>query len=691
MTHRITEHPVINIPENRDKVSFTCNGLDYSGYKGEPVASALIANGIKILSRHPRDHAAKGIYCANGQCSHCTVLINGKPQKSCMISLEDNMKIQLLDKLPDLPDEDDVYHGESQYEFACDVLVIGAGPSGLTGALESADLGFSVIIAEDKDQLGGKLLLQTHKFFGSVEDCYAGTRGIDIAGILSHKVFHHENIRVLLNSPVVAVYKDRFAGVFIDNKRYGRISFQGLFISAGAREKSLIFPGNDLPGVYGAGAFQTLVNRDLVKSSDRIFVVGSGNVGLIAAYHALQAGIEVAGICDLLPQVSGYKVHADKIKRLGVPVFLKHSILSAEGQDILEKVIIAEVDDENRPVLHTAKSFNVDTLLVAAGLIPIDEYYEMAKSYCFPVVKAGDAGEIAEASSAMFGGRVAAGELARKLGKTIPFQKEFTQKAELLKSKPGKVFPDQTIKLTDSFQPLIRCAQEIPCNPCVSSCPVNAIRLKPVRNDLMDIPEYTEGCTGCGQCVSICPGLAIILARKSGENEAEIILPFELIPCFNLGDTIPLTDKDGNDVCKGKVIRIRKDKKTKTRLIHVLAPDKFALDIAGIRVQDPTVSSFISDPAPEYFPDDALVCQCERVTAGELIQFIREHQIRDMNQLKILRAGMGACGGKNCTSHYPVLFKKAGIDINDVTPGRYRPLSVEVPLKSIVNEEDDRL
>jgi sarcosine oxidase, subunit alpha len=688
MTHRITRHPVLDINSVKDAIPFTCDGNLFYGIRGEPVASALIANGVKILSRHPKDHASKGIYCANGQCSHCTVLINGKPMKSCVTPLEVNMHIRILDDLPEIPLDSEPYHGKSQEEFECDILIVGGGPSGLTGAMECADMGYSVIIAEDKEKLGGKLLLQTHKFFGSVEDCYAGTRGIDIARNFSEKVLHHPHINVLMNTPVIAIYKDRYAGVFINNKRYGRISFRGLFICAGAREKSLVFPGNDLPGVYGAGAFQTLVNRDLVKSSDRIFVVGSGNVGLIAAYHALQADIDVAGICDILPQVSGYKVHADKIKRMGVPVLLNHTILSAEGKEVLEKITITDVDDQFKPLLHSAKTFNVDTLLIAAGLTPIDEYYDVADSYGFPVVKAGDAGEIAEASSAMFGGRVAAQELAGKLGKSIRVNKAFYKKAELLKKKPGKIWPIGRVELNWNFQPVIRCEQEIPCNPCVTSCPVNAIRLKPVRNDLMDIPEYTGGCTGCGKCVSICPGLAIVLMRRMNEQEAEIILPYEFIPDFKPGESIPLSDCDGKDLCEGNVLKIRKDKKTKTHLIHVVVPVNKAVRIAGIRIQKPDVSAYHSEPSPTHFPDEALVCQCERVTAGELIRFIREHHVRDMNQLKVLRAGMGACGGKNCTIHYPALFRKAGVDLKQVTPSRYRPLSVEIPLKSIINEED---
>jgi len=91
--------------------------------------------------------------------------------------------------------------------------------------------------------------------------------------------------------------------------------------------------------VYGAGAFQTLVNRDLIKPTDKLFIVGGGNVGLIGAYHALQAGVDVIGIVEALPFVGGYKVHLDKIKRLGIPVYTSHTVLRAEGNNHLERVM----------------------------------------------------------------------------------------------------------------------------------------------------------------------------------------------------------------------------------------------------------------------------------------------------------------------------------------------------------------
>ncbi|MCF7832197.1 MAG: FAD-dependent oxidoreductase [Candidatus Marinimicrobia bacterium] len=681
----IKQHPVLTV-EDKKHVIFSYNGQNYFGVKDEPVSSALIANNIHIFSLHHKNDAAQGIFCANGQCSHCTVLINGIPRKSCITPLEKNMDVRLLEGLPELPAADEAPGQSLDIQHQCDVLVIGGGPSGLTAALELANAGFNVIIADDKAHLGGKLLLQTHKFFGSKADCYAGTRGHEIAVILEEQVREHKNITVMTDTMVAGIYKDSKAGLFVNNKNYEIVSFRGLIISAGARERSLVFPGNHLPGIYGAGAFQTLVNRDLVRSSEEIFIVGSGNVGLIAAYHALQAGIAVKGICDILPEPGGYKVHADKIQRMGVPLYMKHTILHAEGEDKLNRVTIAEVDDQWWPILSTAKTFEVDTLLVAVGLASIDSFYDMANAFGFPVVKAGDADEIAEASSAMFGGRIAGLTLAKKLGKDIEIDESFYEKAKILKSHPGKVYPKNTITLTDRFQPVIHCLQEIPCNPCETICPVHAISLHPRKGNIMDIPEYTGGCTGCMKCVTICPGLAISLARKNDEEFAEIVLPYEFIVDFKIGDTLALMDIDGKYLENGEVKKIRFDKKTRTTLLTLKVSLKFARDIAGIRVQKESVVSSLPEASFAYLPDEAIVCRCEMVNIKEVKDYIIEHDVRDINQLKNIRVGMGSCGGKNCSLLLPKIFRELNIPFEEVTLSTSRPLSIEIPLHSLINE-----
>ena len=684
---RVIRHPVLKTDLNRKSVDFLFNGEKLSGFENEPVSSALFANNIKVFSIHEVEDAPQGIFCANGQCSHCTLIINGVPLKSCITPLKEGMDVRTLVHHPELPKSDEEFGHFELKEMKCDVLIAGGGPSGLTSAIELAKLGFEIILVDDKEKLGGKLLLQTHKFFGSIEDCYAGTRGIDIAKILEKEIRSYSNVKIFTNSSIVAIYKDKKAGLYIDYKNYAIVDFEGLIVSAGAREKNLIFPGNDLPGVYGAGAFQTLVNRDLVKASSRVFIIGSGNVGLIAAYHALQAGITAVGIAEVLNEVSGYKVHGDKIKRMGVPIYLKHTVLTAEGNGKVERVTIAEVDDNFNPLLETAKTFEVDTLLIAVGLSSIDEFYNTAVNYGFKVVKAGDADEIAEASSAMFGGRIAGLKLAKMLGKDIEIDEEYYKKAEILKSRPGKICSEPVTELSDRYIPILHCFQEIPCNPCISVCPSGAIKLKDALGSIMDLPYFDGECTRCGQCIAVCPGLAISVAKKLYGEFAEVVLPHEFIPNFSANEFITLTDTDGNYLEKGEVMKINYNKKYKTNLITLKVSIQNATKIAGIRIQDEDKTKQLPKAEYNYVPDNAIVCRCERVTVKQIVDFIKENDIKDANQLKQIRVGMGACGSRTCSVMLPRVFSAAGVNWYEVTQNTKRPLSVEIPMCVLANEQ----
>ncbi len=685
--HRITNHPILKIENNPKFINFRFNGEQLTGIENEPVSSALFANGIKEFSIHQVENAPQGIFCSNGQCSHCTLIINGIPLKSCITPLREDMDVRKLIHFPDLPKDDSEFIGFELKKFKCDILIAGGGPSGLTAAIELAKLGFEIILVDDKDKLGGKLLLQTHKFFGSIEDCYSGKRGIEIAEILEKEVRTFKNIKIFTNTTVAGLYKDKKAGLFINFKNYAIVDFDGIVISSGARERNVIFPGNDLPGVYGAGAFQTLVNRDLIKASDRIFIIGSGNVGLIASYHALQAGITAVGIADILNEVSGYKVHSDKIKRMGVPIYLNNTILTAEGDGKVERITIAEVDENFNPILETAKTFLVDTLLIAVGLTSIDEFYNTAVQFGITAVKTGDADEIAEASSAMFGGRIAGLQLAKKLGKNLSIDKSFYEKAEILKSKPGAIFQLTEKEISEEYTPIFHCNQEIPCNPCTSVCPSDAIRLNDKLGNIMDLPEFIGKCTKCGQCVAVCPGLAVTLTKKLYGDFAEVILPHEFKPDFNVNDFVPLTDIEGNYLEKGEVISINYNKRYKTYLISFKVLLQNAGKIAGIRVQNPEKTKPLEKPVFNYLPGNGIVCRCERVTVNKVVDFIKENDILDANQLKQIRVGMGACGSRTCSVLLPRVFKMAGTEWYEVAPATKRPLTIEIPMCSLVNEK----
>lgn len=684
---RIVKHPVLDINEGK-LVHFTFDGKSMHGYAGEMISSALFANGIRSFSVHHVGDAPQGIFCANGQCAQCTVIINGQPEKSCITPLEDNMIVETLVHYPTLPQDDFWEPASFPKELNCHVLIVGAGPSGLTAALELGDLGFDVILIDDKDRLGGKLVLQTHKFFGSVADCYAGTRGTDIALILEQEVLRHPQVTILPNSTVAGIYSDQKVGVYQNQEHYIHISFDALIVSTGARERSLIFPGNDLPGVYGAGAFQTLVNRDLVKSSERVLIVGCGNVGLIGAYHALQAGISVVGIIDIASKISGYKVHGDKIKRMGVPLYLNHTLVGVKGDGKVEEATIAQVDENYNPILETAQTFAVDTVLIAVGLSPAEEFYQAGIEGNFPVIKVGDALEIAEASSAMIGGRIGAREVAKLLGKEVDVPEEWLEKANILKSLPGETYVrSHKLPKEDGWEPILHCYEEIPCNPCTTVCAYDSIQLQGALGTIMDLPHFAGKCIGCGKCVLICPGLAITLVRKTKDpNHVEVMLPHEFNHSFKPGDKVTLRDRDGNTLGMGEVKSTRFNKKHRTHLLTLLVPHHLGTDVAGILVQDSDQIRPLPTTDFEHFGDNSIVCRCERISFGEIKDFVRENHVLDLNQLKLPRVAMGACGGKTCLDLLPRILTQLGVDKNQIRPATLRPLAVEIPMKALANQ-----
>jgi len=680
---RITKHPILSIPK-RKKVGFYWNKRRLQANAGEVISSALFANGIHVFGHHAKDGSAQGIFCANGQCAQCMVIANGIPVKSCMTRVEENMVVESLEGLPVLPGTMEERHFSPLEERETDVLIIGGGPAGLSAALAFGERGIDTLIVDDKDRLGGKLVLQTHKFFGSIEDCYAGTRGTDIAKILEENIQGYPSITVWLNSTTMYVFSDKKVGIVTNNTRYRIVNPKVVLNAAGAREKSLIFPGNTLPGVYGAGAFQTLVNRDLIKPSKRIFVVGGGNVGLIAAYHALQAGIDVVGIVEALPRCGGYQVHADKIRRLGVPIYTSHTIMSANGEEHVESITVCEIGGDFKRIPGTEKTYACDTVLIAVGLSPVNEFFEEAKQAGVTVFAAGDAREIAEASSAMFAGKIAGLEIARELGaEGIEIPSEWHEKAEILKGPPGPSEKPVYDPLPDrKITPVFHCAQEIPCNPCVSVCPKGVISIP--GDSLMGRPRIeNDQCIGCNKCVLVCPGLAITLVDyRRDANNPLVSLAYEL---YNYkvkeGDTILLTDYEGNPLQKAAVIEVVINKASrKTQIVKVRVAKGIARKVAGFRVQREEATLPMAKPFAERIPDDAIVCRCERVTAGEIRRWIRRG-IRDLNQIKaITRAGMGACGSKTCGDLIVQLFKDEGIPVEEVTPHTIRPLFIEAPL-----------
>jgi len=129
---------------------------------------------------------------------------------------------------------------------------------------------------------------------------------------------------------------------------------------------------------------------------------------------------------------------------------------------------------------------------------------------------------------------------------------------------------------------IIECFQNIPCNPCVTSCPTHAITME----DINDLPHIDEDkCTGCSICLSVCPGLAIFIIDETySDTEAIVKIPYEFLPLPQINKEVELTDREGNVVGKGKVIKIQNLNKEKRKVISLVVPKKLSMVVRGFKV-----------------------------------------------------------------------------------------------------------
>ncbi len=394
--------------------------------------------------------------------------VNGIPNvRTCIAPLKNDIKVEIQGKYANLPDAK--FKENPVKTIDIDILVVGAGPAGMCASIEAANQGAKVLLVDENPCVGGQLIKQTHKFFGSKHE-KAGTRGIQIAKDLENELKELEKkgeVTVLLDSTVIGYYEGKGKkykfGVL---KRYGyegilhEIDCKSVIFAVGAMENMLLFPGNDLPGVYGAGAVQTLMNVYGVKPGDKVIMVGAGNVGLIVSYQLLQAGIQVDRVVEAVPIIGGYHVHAAKLRRCGVPIYTSYSIKEVYGDGKVEGAVVVKLDKNWQPVKGSEEKVDCDTICLAVGLTPSTrllsqvgvemEFVPEAGGFVAlhnnsmqttvkGVYVAGDSSGIEEASTAMIEGKIAGVSAALQLSydkKAKTLKKQYIAELERLRDGP---------------------------------------------------------------------------------------------------------------------------------------------------------------------------------------------------------------------------------------------------------------
>ena len=146
-----------------------------------------------------------------------------------------------------------------------------------------------------------------------------------------------------------------------------------------------------------------------------------------------------------------------------------------------------------------------------------------------------------------------------------------------------KVIPDKK-RLAKGPVVIIECFQKIPCDPCAISCKLGVI--KPFK-DINDLPQVDfDKCTGCGICISSCPGLAIFVIDMNYSEEKSLIkLPHEMLPLPEKGENVYALDRAGSILGKVKVIKVLKIK-NKTNIISIEVPKSMVMKVRSIKVED---------------------------------------------------------------------------------------------------------
>lgn len=426
---RIWEHPIISFNRGR-KVKFKFNGLDVEAYEGESVVAALYALGINIFTKSVKLRRPRGAFCMIGKCSSCFTRVNGIPNtRSCIEPVREGLEVTLQEGLADIPltSSSTVNVGEEEVLEDVDVLVVGGGPAGLAATKTLAKHGLKVILVNEHFKLGGQLVKQTHKFFGSKE-LFGGLRGFQVGEELSSEISKYDNVRVFLKTSAYGIFRGGWVGLVGEDKLY-RVKPRYIIASTGASERYLSFPGNDLPGIMGAGGAQTLMNEYGIMPGEEAVVVGSGNVGVIVSYQLLQANVKVKAIVEILPQIGAWFVHAARVRRYGIPILTRHTVKAAWGVDRVEGATIVRVDEKFQPIPGTEREVSCDLLLIAVGLTPDSRLFAQAGAVMkwipelgglvpirtpyletsIPgVYVAGDASGIEEATTAIIEGEIAA-------------------------------------------------------------------------------------------------------------------------------------------------------------------------------------------------------------------------------------------------------------------------------------------
>ncbi|MEM6665867.1 MAG: sarcosine oxidase subunit alpha family protein [Pseudomonadota bacterium] len=407
-------------------VNFTFDGKPFQGFRGETLASALLASGVRRFGRSFKYHRPRGLFSAGPEepSALMTLRLGARREpntKATMIELFDGLAAQSQNRWPSLdldlmainqlggpllsagfyyktfmgptqkawmvyehfirraaglgkathlPDPDR-YERTHAY---CDVLIVGGGAAGLAAARAAAATGARVILADENARMGGALLAEAATINGMAARTWAETTATDLDDMA--------NVTVLPRTTVYGYYDDNQLGAVervadhvaappdgTPRQRHWTITAKRVVLATGALERPIVFAGNDTPGIMLADAGRTYLRRFGAAPGRRVALFATHDGAYRAARDAAEAGLEVTAIIDPRPTVSD--TLANLAMDAGAELVTGHAVTRAEGGKSLEKITVAPVDSLSGTTFGTGHPYHVDTLLVSGGHTPV--------------------------------------------------------------------------------------------------------------------------------------------------------------------------------------------------------------------------------------------------------------------------------------------------------------------------------
>lgn len=260
------------------------------------------------------------------------------------------------------------------------LVVIGGGPAGLAAAIAAKKAGLDdIVILERGERLGGILNQCIHNGFG-LHTFHEELTGPEYAQRFIDEV-KDLGIDCLLNTMVLDLDADKKV-TFVNENGLQTIQADSIVLAMGCRERprgALNIPGYRPAGIYSAGTAQKLVNIDGLMPGRNVVILGSGDIGLIMARRMSLEGAKVHVVAELMPYSGGLKRNIVQcLDDFGIPLKLSHTIVDIKGKERVERVVLAQVDENRRPVTGTEVEYPCDTLLLSCGLIPENELSKKA-------------------------------------------------------------------------------------------------------------------------------------------------------------------------------------------------------------------------------------------------------------------------------------------------------------------------